>query len=625
MLARRSHRHVSLATTVAVVAALLDGSLPDFASATPAPGPTTTITSATATASASLTPSTGLLWGAHVADSTADDVETGVQRFEAEIGRKLDLLRFYSRWDSAMPPARVTEAIAHGRTPVWSISPQTTSGTTYSWASIAAGAHDADIVAHARVVASLRAPIFLIFHHEPDYATGFGTPAQYRAAYRHYVAVFRSQGVTNVAWTWVLSPGSFGSTPSTAGADAYYPGDAVVDWIGLDPYNWYGCTSAVPSWWRSLSAAIGPFHQWALPHGKPLMLAEWGSSEDPARPGRKAAWWTESMTSLARFPEIKAVLAFHDVGNCAWWVDSSSSSRTSFAAAGNSAQAHGRASAWLTASTEQGAAPLEVSFDSAGSAGTGQATGSGVVAWTLAFGDGDSVEGTGQPPAATRHVYAAGTWTATLTVRDATGSTNTDARTVLSAPAPSLTANDTELTASSVTLNAWVKTYGESGSLTISWGPTTAYGTSRTTALRATTSTQPVSTTLTGLPPGAALFVTITATTAGGRTSVTRKVTTPGLATFGWAAVSGRTDSTAEVSGGVNPRGLATTTQVEYGTTPALGATATGTRLDALTYEKRIDARLSGLRSTTTYYYRIVATNSAGTALGPIRTFTTLG
>ncbi len=576
-------------------------------------------------ASAALTPPSGLLWGAFVARGSAPDSEQALAAFETSTGRKLDVVRVYSRWDSAMTTAPVRSVVARGRTPVWSVSPQTTSGVTLSWASIAAGAHDDDIAAQAAAVASLGVPVFLVFHHEPDYASGYGTPAEYRAAFRHYVAVFRSRGVTNVAWTWVVTPGSFGSSPATAGADAFYPGDDVVDWLGLDAYNWYGCRAGGPTSWRPLKEAITPFRQWALPHAKPLMLAEWGSVEDPAQPGRKAAWWTEAMSALAGYPEVKAALAFDGVGSCSWLVGSSASSLAAFGAAGSSAAAHGRASAWLDVSTTQGPAPLAVTFDGSRSAGSGRGTGTGVTSWTLAFGDGMSASGVGQPPGSVGHSYAAGTWTSTLTVTDASGSRSTDSRVVTSAALPRVSASESGVTASSVTLNTWVTTFGQPGSVTVSWGPTTAYGSSRTVALGPLSSSQATVTTVTGLRPGSTLYVRVVATVAAGSTVLTRKVSTPGPPTFGWVSVSGRTSSAATVSGGIDPHRLPASTWIEYGPTPALGSTATGPALAALTYEKGVAIGLSGLLPGRTYFYRFGAENSAGRSTGPVGSFTTLG
>ncbi len=81
----------------------------------------------------------------------------------------------------------------------------------------------------------------------------------------------------------------------------------------------------------------------------------------------------------------------------------------------------------------------------------------------------------------------------------------------------------------------------------------------------------------------------------------------------------------ATTGGTVTPNKLATTTWVEYGTSATLaGATATaaksaGDGTAAFAFEQRVEGLLSG----TTYYYRAVASNSAGRVNGSIRSFTT--
>ena len=146
-----------------------------------------------------------------------------------------------------------------------------------------------------------------------------GTAAEFVAAWRHYVTVFRDRGVTNVAWNWIMTPSSFKTPPIGPGANALYPGDDFVDWISLDPYNWYGCMPNGPTPWRPLREMVAPFVAWADPHGKPLMLAEWASSEDPAQPTRKADWFAEAAVTLQEFTKIKAVSYYEGVGKCPWW------------------------------------------------------------------------------------------------------------------------------------------------------------------------------------------------------------------------------------------------------------------------------------------------------------------
>ena len=76
--------------------------------------------------------------------------------------------------------------------------------------------------------------------------------------------------------------------------------------------------------------------------------------------------------------------------------------------------------------------------------------------------------------------------------------------------------------------------------------------------------------------------------------------------------------STATLNGTVNPEGLPTTYSFEYGTTTAYGSSAPATPADAGsgTADVPVSQQLSGLQPGTTYHYRLVATNEAGTSYG---------
>ena len=87
----------------------------------------------------------------------------------------------------------------------------------------------------------------------------------------------------------------------------------------------------------------------------------------------------------------------------------------------------------LAGSPGGGASPLAVSFSTAGS----RDPEGPLASWTLDFGDGTpAATGTGDPPASVPHTYgSAGTFTATLTVRDKAGATATaTATTTVTAP-----------------------------------------------------------------------------------------------------------------------------------------------------------------------------------------------
>ena len=79
----------------------------------------------------------------------------------------------------------------------------------------------------------------------------------------------------------------------------------------------------------------------------------------------------------------------------------------------------------------------------------------------------------------------------------------------------------------------------------------------------------------------------------------------------------------ATLSGSVDPHGLTTTVYFQYGTTTSYGSTTLSQIKTGNMYQS-ISANLSGLAASTTYHFRLVATNTAGTRYGTDRTFTTL-
>jgi hypothetical protein len=97
----------------------------------------------------------------------------------------------------------------------------------------------------------------------------------------------------------------------------------------------------------------------------------------------------------------------------------------------------------------------------------------------------------------------------------------------------------------------------------------------------------------------------------------------PPTATTGGATSLGET--TATVTGTVDPNGMATTYRFEYGTSSSYGLQTAEQDAGSGTGGADVQAALTGLTSATTYHYRVVATNAAGVDRGADRTFTTAG
>ena len=78
----------------------------------------------------------------------------------------------------------------------------------------------------------------------------------------------------------------------------------------------------------------------------------------------------------------------------------------------------------------------------------------------------------------------------------------------------------------------------------------------------------------------------------------------------------------ARLHGSLNPHGLATTVYFQYGTTTNYGHTTANQSKTGNTYQN-VSPNITGLNTSTTYHFRVVATNRAGTRYGSDRTFTT--
>ncbi len=90
------------------------------------------------------------------------------------------------------------------------------------------------------------------------------------------------------------------------------------------------------------------------------------------------------------------------------------------------------------------------------------------------------------------------------------------------------------------------------------------------------------------------------------------------------AAASNVTKTTVTLNGSVNPNGSDTTVTFEYGLTTSYGSSiAANPNSVSGSSTMTVSASLSGLPPGTTYHYRLVGTNSAGTTIAENMTFTT--
>src|ERR1700712_2305579 len=241
-------------------------------------------------ASGKFAPKCGALWGVYTLQD--GNAEQSIRRLESKVGRKFDITsRFHDFSDSMNQgqfPDSHERAVGPGSRLFISWQARVSSSNRdIQWSAIANGSYDKYINSAAARVKAYKNPVFIAFDAEFDTNDNKGTPAQYVAAYRHVWNVFKAKGFTNVAWAWVTS----GYTGAGNGAQILkgYPGDAYVDWVGFDPYNFYRCNGTA---WKTFAEKVTPTYDWLVAHGlgkKPFLLSEYGTQYDSGNPARSKA------------------------------------------------------------------------------------------------------------------------------------------------------------------------------------------------------------------------------------------------------------------------------------------------------------------------------------------------
>jgi beta-mannanase len=259
----------------------------------------------------------------------------GLQALTEATGRAPAEVMWYAAWATVpdFPAADAARVAATGALPQVTWEPWDPSRglrqSTYSLASIAAGKHDRYLARWADQVRAYGGPLVLRLAHEMNgswypWAEGVnGNKAgSYVKAWRHVHEVFAARGVHNVLWAWSPNVPYPGST-AFAGL---YPGDAYVDRVALDGYNWADLQAG--STWQSFAEVFGAgITQLQALTSRPLFIGEVGC---PEQGGDKAAWVRDMFATLAERPEIRGVVWFDHAKEADWRVDSSPASLAAF-------------------------------------------------------------------------------------------------------------------------------------------------------------------------------------------------------------------------------------------------------------------------------------------------------
>lgn len=245
--------------------------------------------------------------------------ERTIEETDRLVGTKAKIQLTFFNWNDDWTEV-INKNISQGKLPLVNWEP-----FNIDFKDIVSGRLDSHIRNQARRARAVKTTFFLDFAAEMNEEEGWGghDPALYITAFRHIHDVFVQEGADNVVWVWAPNNVNSANAPD---AMTYYPGDAYVDWIGIDGYNWG--TSESGYQWESFYEVFRDMYTKVAAKGKPVMIAEMASDE---KGGDKAIWIDQVVPVLKqKFPLIKAVIWFNLKKERNWPVESTARSLDAF-------------------------------------------------------------------------------------------------------------------------------------------------------------------------------------------------------------------------------------------------------------------------------------------------------
>jgi hypothetical protein len=183
------------------------------------------------------------------------------------------------------------------------------------------------------------------------------------------------------------------------------------------------------------------------------------------------------------------------------------------------------------------------------------------------------------------------------------------------------------ITSTSATLDGTVNPEGEATSYYFQYGTTTSYGSQTATASAGAASANVnVSAPLASLAPNTTYHYRLVATNPSGTTlgsDVSFRTPKPPAPTVVTKRPTAVTQTSATLTGTVNPQGEATRYFFQYGTSIAYGGQSQVGDAGSGNGATGVSAAIGALTPNTTYHFRLVASNAAGTTYGHDASFKT--
>ena len=281
------------------------------------PGTTTPGTNPTSTpgTNPATTPSTNpgnTQWGAFIAGGN-------LTSFESQVGKQVNMQAVFIGWggNGSFPTQLANTLKSQGKTLVIYWEPNV------DYDSINSGSWDSYMTSFAQAAKNSGANVILLPFHEMngDWDTwgitvGDNSPQKFIDAWRKMKNIFSS--ATNVKFGLAMNNVSVPNTTQNQIA-AFYPGDAYVDYVGVDGFN-FGNP------WKSFDQTFAQSLNTLKSYNKPLYIFSMACADG----AQKAAWITDAFETQIPKYNLAGWIWFNENKERNWLVSSDSASLQAF-------------------------------------------------------------------------------------------------------------------------------------------------------------------------------------------------------------------------------------------------------------------------------------------------------
>jgi len=244
------------------------------------------------------------VWGAYTGN-TAESFAA----FQKQVGACPNINAVFPDWGTPFPIDLAGPVKANKQTIIIFWEPNITLDQIIS------GGADSYISSFATGAKNYGAPVILVPMEEMNgnWDAWNGTlpgnsPQKIIEAWRHMHDLFL--GVANVKWGWDVNNVSVPDTQANA-IENYYPGDAYVDYVGVDGFN-FGNP------WQSYSEIFSSALQKLKTYNKPIYIFSMACAEGPQKP----AWIADAISQIKSDKSIAGWIWFNENKEQNWLIDS---------------------------------------------------------------------------------------------------------------------------------------------------------------------------------------------------------------------------------------------------------------------------------------------------------------